>query len=223
MRSRRYYTGIVFEAFDRQGELRAIFGGGRYDALLTTFGAAEPMPAVGFGFGDAVIVELLRARGLLPDGAFDRPPAPLATVAAFSPELHAPAARAAAALRAAAAAGSVAAAVDGAPPPPPIAPAAVDLVLEPGRKQKWIFKRAARLGSRFVVLVAPDEARRRLLLLPLARCLSLSFSDGARPRVCLVARAQWENGHVVVKRMSDSEQRALPVEELADFVLSEAE
>lgn len=51
-------TGIVFEAFDKSGSLRAICGGGRYDQLLSTFGR-ESAPAVGFGFGDAVIVELL--------------------------------------------------------------------------------------------------------------------------------------------------------------------
>ena len=41
-------------------------GGGRYDKLLSTFGG-EPLEAAGFGFGDAVIVELLKMKGLLPD------------------------------------------------------------------------------------------------------------------------------------------------------------
>jgi len=58
VRGLAYYTGIVFEGFDRSGELRAIFGGGRYDKLLGSFGG-EDLPAAGFGFGDAVIVELL--------------------------------------------------------------------------------------------------------------------------------------------------------------------
>merc|ERR1712226_1712455 len=66
VRGLAYYTGVVFEAFDRRGELRAIAGGGRYDKLLETFGG-DPTPAVGFGFGDAVIVELLNDRGLLPN------------------------------------------------------------------------------------------------------------------------------------------------------------
>ena len=57
--------GTVFEGFDREGKLRAICGGGRYDRLLGTFGG-EDMPCAGFGFGDAVIVELLKDRGLLP-------------------------------------------------------------------------------------------------------------------------------------------------------------
>jgi len=66
VRGLAYYTGIVFEAFDAAGELRAICGGGRYDHLLETLGGS-PLPAVGFGFGDAVIVELLAARKLLPE------------------------------------------------------------------------------------------------------------------------------------------------------------
>jgi histidyl-tRNA synthetase len=65
VRGLAYYTGTVFEIFDRQGELRAICGGGRYDDLLAAVGGAA-LPAVGFGMGDVVIAELLRARGLLP-------------------------------------------------------------------------------------------------------------------------------------------------------------
>lgn len=59
------HAGIVFEGFDRAGQLRAICGGGRYDKLLGTFGG-EDQPCAGFGFGDAVIVELLKDKGLLP-------------------------------------------------------------------------------------------------------------------------------------------------------------
>lgn len=59
IRGLSYYTGIVFEAFDVNRTLRAIFGGGRYDNLLTAIGG-EPTPAVGMGFGDVVIVELLK-------------------------------------------------------------------------------------------------------------------------------------------------------------------
>jgi histidyl-tRNA synthetase len=58
-------AGVVFEGRDRAGQLRAIFGGGRYDRLLSTFGG-EARPCAGFGFGDCVIVELLRDKGLLP-------------------------------------------------------------------------------------------------------------------------------------------------------------
>lgn len=66
VRGLAYYTGVVFEAFDRQGALRAIAGGGRYDRLLETFGG-DPLPAVGFGFGDAVIMELLEEKKLVPE------------------------------------------------------------------------------------------------------------------------------------------------------------
>ena len=68
VRGLAYYTGIVFELFDRKGELRAICGGGRYDRLLELVGG-EPLPAVGFGFGDVVLTELLRERSLLPSTA----------------------------------------------------------------------------------------------------------------------------------------------------------
>jgi histidyl-tRNA synthetase len=61
IRGLSYYTGIVFECFDTAGEFRAIFGGGRYDNLLTTIGG-EPTSAVGLGFGDVVVTELLKAR-----------------------------------------------------------------------------------------------------------------------------------------------------------------
>ena len=66
VRGLAYYTGIVFELFDRKGELRAICGGGRYDQLLERVGG-EPLAAVGFGMGDVVLTELLRDRSLLPD------------------------------------------------------------------------------------------------------------------------------------------------------------
>lgn len=65
VRGLSYYTGVVFEAFDTAGALRAICGGGRYDRLLESLGG-KPLPAVGFGFGDAVILELLEAHGLVP-------------------------------------------------------------------------------------------------------------------------------------------------------------
>ena len=65
VRGLAYYTGVVFEAFDTGGTLRAIAGGGRYDRLAETLGG-KPVPAVGFGFGDAVIAELLEDEGLWP-------------------------------------------------------------------------------------------------------------------------------------------------------------
>lgn len=70
IRGLAYYTGPVFEAFDRKGEFRAIAGGGRYDNLVKLIsGDKVHLPALGFGMGDVVLLELLKARGLLP--AFD--------------------------------------------------------------------------------------------------------------------------------------------------------
>jgi histidyl-tRNA synthetase len=67
VRGLAYYTGTVFEAFDRKGEFRAIAGGGRYDNLVKLIsGDKVNLPALGFGMGDVVLLELLKARGLLP-------------------------------------------------------------------------------------------------------------------------------------------------------------
>ncbi len=67
IRGLAYYTGVVFEAFDQQGEFRAIAGGGRYDNLVKLIsGGKVNLPALGFGLGDVVLLELLKARGLLP-------------------------------------------------------------------------------------------------------------------------------------------------------------
>jgi histidyl-tRNA synthetase len=67
IRGLAYYTGTVFEAFDAKGEFRAIAGGGRYDNLIKLIsGGKVNLPALGFGMGDVVLLELLKARGLLP-------------------------------------------------------------------------------------------------------------------------------------------------------------
>ena len=68
VRGLAYYTGIVFEIFDRKGESRAICGGGRYDRLLELVGG-DSVPAVGFGMGDVVLGEVLRDRDLVPMAA----------------------------------------------------------------------------------------------------------------------------------------------------------
>jgi histidyl-tRNA synthetase len=133
VRGLAYYTGIVFEAFDRQGKLRAIAGGGRYDQLLTTFGG-EATPAVGFGFGDAVIVEMLQDKGLLPDTSS---PDMDTVVCAMNTELYPAALQVATKLR-------------------QEAGQRVDLVLE-DKKMKWVFKHANRLGAKYCVVVGADE------------------------------------------------------------------
>ena len=68
VRGLAYYTGVVFELFDAKGEFRAICGGGRYDTLLGSLGGVD-LPALGFGMGDVVLGELLKARGLAPSTA----------------------------------------------------------------------------------------------------------------------------------------------------------
>lgn len=65
VRGLAYYTGFVFEAFDRKGELRAIAGGGRYNALVAKLGGPD-LPAVGFAIGDVTMGLLLEARGMMP-------------------------------------------------------------------------------------------------------------------------------------------------------------
>lgn len=132
VRGLAYYTGIVFEGFDRAGKFRAIFGGGRYDRLLETMGG-DAMPAAGFGFGDAVIVELLREKGLLPTSLGRGVEA---VVFPLEESYRLAAVDAADALRERG--------------------VAVDLVLD-SRKPKWAFKHADRLGARFLVLIGAEE------------------------------------------------------------------
>jgi histidyl-tRNA synthetase len=132
VRGLAYYTGIVFEAFDRKGELRAIAGGGRYDNLLETFGG-DPTPAAGFGFGDAVIVELLKDRDLLPSfGASGMD----SVVFAMSKDLYPAAIEVATRLRSAG--------------------QQVDLVLE-SKKPKWVFKHADRIQASYCWIIGADE------------------------------------------------------------------
>ncbi len=67
IRGLAYYTGVVFEAFDRKGDFRAIAGGGRYDNLVKLIsGGKVDLPAIGFGMGDVVLTNLLQERGKLP-------------------------------------------------------------------------------------------------------------------------------------------------------------
>lgn len=139
IRGLSYYTGTVFEAFDRTGELRAIAGGGRYDTLLSTFGAKENIPATGFGFGDAVIVELLKERNLLPD--FSKQTNMDVLVFAMNKDLYNVAISTAMTLR-----------KDN--------KLNVDIVLESNKKTKWVFKSADRMCVSYVVIVAPDEYER---------------------------------------------------------------
>jgi histidyl-tRNA synthetase len=65
VRGLAYYTGFVFEAFDRKGDLRALAGGGRYDDLVSKLGGPD-LPAAGFAIGDMTFSLLLEERGLAP-------------------------------------------------------------------------------------------------------------------------------------------------------------
>ena len=66
VRGLAYYTGVVYEIYDRGSKLRAIGGGGRYDNLLRDLGGPD-VPATGFAMGDCVLEILLREKGLISD------------------------------------------------------------------------------------------------------------------------------------------------------------
>jgi histidyl-tRNA synthetase len=134
VRGLAYYTGVVFEAYDAGKKLRAVCGGGRYDRLLETLGGPS-MPAVGFGFGDVVIAELLADHGLLPALARG-----IDDVVAALGEAQRPAAiRVASRLRAAG--------------------RAVELAIGDARPKR-IFADADKSGAARVWLVGPEEAAR---------------------------------------------------------------
>jgi histidyl-tRNA synthetase len=60
VRGLAYYTGFVFEVFDRSKKERAIAGGGRYDKLLHLMSDGKvDLPALGFGMGDVVLGNLI--------------------------------------------------------------------------------------------------------------------------------------------------------------------
>ena len=131
VRGLAYYTGPVFEAHDRRGELRAISGGGRYDRLLSSLGGND-MPATGFGFGDMVIMELLNERELIPEitsGCQD-------VVVALSEDLRPAAMSVASKLR-----------NNG---------RSVDLILD-NKKMKWAFRHSERIGATRLVMIMPEE------------------------------------------------------------------
>lgn len=135
VRGLAYYTGVVFEAYDAAGALRAVCGGGRYDRLAETLGG-RPTPAVGFGFGDAVITELLAERGLLPD-----PPRDLDAVVHPVSEAERPAAiRLARRWR-----------EEG---------RSVELVLGEGLRMRRVLADADRAGARCVAVIGPEERAR---------------------------------------------------------------
>jgi histidyl-tRNA synthetase len=128
-----YYTGTVFEARDRDGEFRAILGGGRYDNLVGDVGG-DPLPGVGFAMGDVVIGLVLDKYNRLPDL---RPAPARALVTIFGADLALEAIRAAMRLREAG--------ID------------VELYPEPSKMAKQ-FRYADQLKIPFAVVIGPDEA-----------------------------------------------------------------
>ena len=63
-----YYTGTVFEVFDKHPEnTRAMFGGGRYDNLVGLFAKNAHLPGVGFGCGDVTLQNFLESHNLIPE------------------------------------------------------------------------------------------------------------------------------------------------------------
>jgi len=131
VRGLSYYTGAVFEGFDAGRRFRAIFGGGRYDNLFGDMTGTQ-RPAVGMGFGDVVIAEILtELKGLGP-----AKPKIEVCVGMFDAVLSRDAARVAA--------GLVAAGIQ------------TDLSFAAGKPGKF-FSHADRRGARFTVFLAPNE------------------------------------------------------------------
>jgi histidyl-tRNA synthetase len=138
VRGLSYYTGVVFEAFDRKGELRAIAGGGRYDKLLESFGG-KAVSAVGFGFGDAVIIELLKERGLLPD--FEKSTTIDFVIHALDSDDDNCRRRVMSIATTLRSEGK----------------RNVDVVLEGDKRMKGVLKHGNRIGAKFVIIVGSDE------------------------------------------------------------------
>jgi len=133
VRGLAYYTGVVFEGFDRKGVLRAICGGGRYDKLLTLYGSPKEVSCVGFGFGDCVIYELLKVKNIVPE----LPVTVDYVVAAFNQDMMGKAFNVARRLRQAG--------------------KTVDVYTEIAKKVGKAFNYADRAGACRVAFVAPDE------------------------------------------------------------------
>ncbi len=133
VRGLSYYTGTVFECFDAGKKFRAIFGGGRYDNLFRDM-TGVGRPAVGMGFGDVVIGEVLSEQ----EGSAPARPRVQVCVGMFDASLSRTAAEIAARL--------VAAGIE------------TDLAF-PGGKPGKFFGYADRRGALFTVFLAPDELR----------------------------------------------------------------
>jgi histidyl-tRNA synthetase len=127
-----YYTGTVLEARDREGEFRAILGGGRYDNLVGDVGG-DRLPGVGFAMGDMVIGLVAQKYGKVPAL---RPSPAQVLVTQLSQETAAEALRLAAELRSAG--------------------VRAEWYPEPAKLDRQL-KYADATGVRFAALLGPDE------------------------------------------------------------------
>jgi histidyl-tRNA synthetase len=138
VRGLAYYTSTVFECYARAGDLRALFGGGRYDHLVELFGG-PPTPACGLAIGDQTLELLLRGAGRWPQGD---PPLDTYIVAA-TPEFAGEAAGWAQRLR--------------------VAGVAADADMM-GRSMSRQLREAARRKARRALILGPQEAARGVVL-----------------------------------------------------------
>lgn len=158
VRGLAYYTGVVFEGFDKAGVLRAICGGGRYDRLMSLYGSPKEVPCVGFGFGDCVIVELLKEKGVTPS----LPATVDFVVAAFNQEMMGKAMQVARRLR--------------------LAGKSVDVYHDPAKKVAKAFNYADRVGANRIAFVAPDEWEKGLVRIKDLRSFSADVADDVKQR-----------------------------------------
>ena len=135
-----YYTGTVFEARDREGEFRAVLGGGRYDNLVGDVGG-DRLPGVGFAMGDVVIGLVAQKYGKAA-GLRAAPTQALVTV--FKPEMQDEALKLAAELRAAG--------------------VKTEWYPEAIKLDKQL-KYADAVGARFALIVGPDEVANGVVML----------------------------------------------------------
>lgn len=136
-----YYTRTVFEGWETQGELRAIWGGGRYDNLTQEVGGKTKIPGVGFALGDMVIAELLKKLNKYPQL---NPNKTKVLVTVFSPELFEKSLEIVNQLRKAG--------------------INSELYLDPEKKLDKQLKYADRKGIPYAIILGPDEAKKGLVI-----------------------------------------------------------
>lgn len=66
-----YYSGMVFEVFDKNSTLGALAGGGRYDSLTKAFGR-EDIGATGVAGGIERIILTMQEQGIIPEASHDK-------------------------------------------------------------------------------------------------------------------------------------------------------